>query len=287
MSVPGSPTGSYVRERPHTGTNVSRSPHPIESSEGTSSLSGASRPSSSTFDSRAYHYFTSSASTDDLLTIPSSPHSDSTASSTHTYQDMNGPFQFAPLGLGPLPGRGQKTLREKKKLQWVWPRDEPQLDGHWGYWDRLKDVLTNKGPDIWVAEQHSDEPHHPTWTGWADPNWPRWTAQQNRGYPFHNTQSFYHPARRADWEKYDHRTRRYQMAHPNAWKDVVRSDLKGDSPLYIRFGKNIEWVDPRVDGGRFNIFGSPNPFEFDFNASHLDWYDERHYYQKYPPYRWF
>lgn len=48
------------------------------------------------------------------------------------------------------------TMPEKEKnLQFIWPKDGPKGRGHRGFLGRLNNVVTNKGPDIFVGKQGS------------------------------------------------------------------------------------------------------------------------------------
>jgi len=169
--------------------------------------------------------------------------------------------------ISPFRERPRNSPNREKKWKIVWPRDQNPRDGPWGNWDRIKDLTTGKGPDIWIEEMCGNGPHHPLWTGWKTAGYQhpadtraRWT---NLRCDFRQDFEWLSPikaARREDGKKYDHRTRRYRTPQPGMWSDVVWSDTKGDVPWYFRDETGREWVDPRVDGGYFNAGWGHNPF---------------------------
>jgi len=157
--------------------------------------------------------------------------------------------------------------RKEKEWKFVWPRDQNPRHGRWGYWDRIKDLATGKGPDIWIGELHSSGPHHSVWTGWKTAGYQhpadmrvRWTSLGGESRQDLERLSPIKAARRDDGKKYDHRTRRYRTPRPGMWSDVVWSDTKGGGPLYTRDETGREWVAPQVDGGYFNNGLGRNPF---------------------------
>lgn len=167
------------------------------------------------------------------------------------------------------PNRTRHPPAQMKDKDWkfVWPRDQNPRHGRWGRWDRIKDLATGHGPDIWIEELHRNGPHHPVWTGWKTPGYqnlddlrPRWT---NVGFDFRQDYEWISPikaARREDGKRYNHRTRRYRTSRPGMWSDVVWSNTKGSGPLYFRNEIGEEWVNPSEDGGAFNNGQGPNPF---------------------------
>lgn len=169
--------------------------------------------------------------------------------------------------VAPLSRSHARSQARDKKWKLVWPRDQNPRHGNWGPWDRIKDLATGKGPDIWIEELHRNGPHHPSWTGWktegpqhpADPR-PRWG---NLGIDFRDDEhvSLIKSARREDGKRYDHLTRSYRMPQPYTWSDVVWDDVESDIPLYTRDGYGSAWVNPKVPRGRaYNLGTGPNPF---------------------------
>ncbi|MCJ1449950.1 hypothetical protein MMC28_000278 [Mycoblastus sanguinarius] len=167
--------------------------------------------------------------------------------------------------------------RGDSKFQFVWPKDRKQTRAHWGNWSRWKDVITGKGPDIWIATQGSDLPHRPAWSGWKTDDFEcnefygqgaRWN---NLGYPFQESEMvpLFDSAHRDSSVKYDFRSRRYCRPKPGAWSDVEWSSKKPHRPLYIRYRDGREWIDPDLD-------------DRDFNRG--DWEENTYAYNDYPNY---
>ncbi|OQD64863.1 hypothetical protein PENPOL_c007G00622 [Penicillium polonicum] len=109
------------------------------------------------------------------------------------------------------------------QLGWIWPKDpRPGNPQHWPRRWRIFDVLTSKGPDIYVGR--IDQPK--TNTGRASPQarsgptreeWSRWEMDPN------DPESDYSPvpwARRPAAERYDFRTRKYHVPDHGTWSDV-------------------------------------------------------------------
>jgi hypothetical protein len=55
-----------------------------------------------------------------------------------------------------------------QKLQFVWPKDGPKgRSGHRGFFGRLDNILTNRGPDVFLQRKGSSTPILPeTWGNW-------------------------------------------------------------------------------------------------------------------------
>ena len=134
------------------------------------------------------------------------------------------------------PKRSVSSWRQDPRWQFVWPNDKPR--GRWGRW---KDILTNKGPDIFIAEQNTREPELPIWCNWKTPGHqhpddhePRWG---NRGRPFNQDQEYvgvFDFQRRDPDMKYDFATRRYCRPHDNVWTGIIRSRSNPNYPIWIR-----------------------------------------------------
>lgn len=89
---------------------------------------------------------------------------------------------------------------------------------------RLKDVLTSKGPDIYVGDRYRTAPHRPDWSNWTEygnldyhNQWegvPGWIGDED----VHRV--------------YDFRTRRYKKHRsPGLWSDAKR-DPQGQHDLW-------------------------------------------------------
>ncbi|KAG9232860.1 hypothetical protein BJ875DRAFT_64920 [Amylocarpus encephaloides] len=87
-----------------------------------------------------------------------------------------------------------------QKLQFVWPKDGPKgKSGHRGFFGRLNNVLTNRGPDVFLQRSGSGEPIRPEeWGNWD--SYHNWGSQmaENTGLVSRGVQ------------RYDPHTRRYK-----------------------------------------------------------------------------
>ncbi len=151
-----------------------------------------------------------------------------------------------------------------KKLQMVWPRDKKQKGAR--TWDRLSDIFTGKGPDIWISRQYSREPHRPVWSGWKTTGYYPEGALvwDNLGYPYRKDNMASPPswAHRGEEEKYDFKSRRYRRPKAGVWSDVKWSNQEPHVPLYHRDRFGFEVVEPEFDEGWANAGWSRNPFKF-------------------------
>ena len=132
MSDQGSPHGSYVRQRSQsTGSSVSHSPTASSSAEAFSDDSlSISDLNASNSSGRGWPSLSLSLSNSSMDTLP-----------------LQVPHR--------RPGK-------RRRLQFVWPRDQQQRDGRWGNWDRSKDIMTGRGPDICRCSSislHFDKSH--------------------------------------------------------------------------------------------------------------------------------
>ncbi|KAJ5895269.1 hypothetical protein N7495_006960 [Penicillium taxi] len=106
---------------------------------------------------------------------------------------------------------------------WIWPKDPRRGNpNHWPRHWRLKDILTNKGPDIYIGSIKSYKPNlSPSATAGENTiatapkktNWSRWEEQENK----HKAIPW---ARRSTDERYDFRTRKYAIPDEGTWSQV-------------------------------------------------------------------
>ena len=162
----------------------------------------------------------------------------------------------------PAPRRtSHKSWKNGGKLQFIWPKDKPNM----GKMARLKDCLTNRGPDIFIADRWGwEEPHRPVWSGWkspaTDPYYERW---DNIGYPFRQDTELRNPwstkaARRSEknGQRYDFLTRRYVKPKGGEWTDAIWDPDHPKQALYHRDVDGNVDIEPRV-----GYWHSPvNPF---------------------------
>ena len=132
--------------------------------------------------------------------------------------------------------RPVSSWRQHNRWQMVWPNDK-----HQGVWGRWKDIFTNKGPDIFVAEQSTPEPERPIWSNWytrgaQHPDDPtiRW---DDEGRPFRPEEHYmgrFIFQNRDHNSKYDFRTRKYRRPDDNIWSGVKYSRTKPYDPIEFR-----------------------------------------------------
>lgn len=147
---------------------------------------------------------------------------------------------------GRPPRRPPTSWRQDNKWQFVWPNDRDR-----GVWGRWKDLFTNKGPDIFIAEQNTPQPERPIWSNWKTRGHPhpdidniRWG---NDGKSFRQDEEFdgvFGFQRRDPYTKYDFETRRYRRPNDYVWSGVEWSRTKPQYPIRRR-SANGEWYPPR------------------------------------------
>ena len=169
---------------------------------------------------------------------------------------------------GPEPPRHPR----KRGSQFVWPRDKP----HSSIFGRWKELLSDKGPDIWVTRRGSDGPHRPVWSGWRTPHpqipgEPYW---DNLGYKYvdePNGPDLPLARGRSPDKKYNFRTRKYEYPDIHTWTDVKYCD-QHRIPIYQR---GIIEDDERYDLFFEDYYGV-NPFEYDRRDPWWNWDEYPH-----------
>jgi len=60
------------------------------------------------------------------------------------------------------------TMPRKHDLKFVWPKDGPKgKSGHRGFWGRLNNVVTNRGPDVFIQRKNDSRGIQPEcWGNW-------------------------------------------------------------------------------------------------------------------------
>lgn len=189
------------------------------------------------------------------------------------------PHLFDPKYGGPIPfwpaRHRSHTWRHDKKKQIVWPRDKKQKGAHDS--SRWKDVLTGKGPDMWISGRDSDGPHRPVWTGWQSPPWPRHGQRwDNLGYNYRRDDEMVPLpwARRPRWERYDFKERRYRMPRAGTWSDVKwNNDARFELYYRDRFGNEV--INTEFDDGLSDTWWSENPFRYNHHSPIWDWHRDK------------
>ena len=119
-----------------------------------------------------------------------------------------------------------------RKPQWVWPKDKHQSFG-----GRLKDVLSGKGPGIFINRKGDRGPHRSIWSGWNQHGLTSninqyghvtmptvWSEQNHRGERFSAMPLLRSGERRErEGQVYDFQRRRYGRKGRARWSDAHRS----------------------------------------------------------------
>lgn len=132
--------------------------------------------------------------------------------------------------------QGDAQRRVKKPYyHLVWPKDKNR-----GMFGRLKDVLQNKGPDIYLSvsarknEYSTNRPLHGRWSNWPllDPRITGsisdlWPGQHKFSGPcwVSNSKVFGRDANK----RYNFQTRKYEDEHPGMWTDAIWQGPHKDS----------------------------------------------------------
>lgn len=107
-------------------------------------------------------------------------------------------------------------------LGWIWPKDpRPGNPSRWPRRWRLFDVLTNRGPDIYVGKinSRSQSQERINWSGWECREGCCCAKADETPFPW---------ARRGASERYDFRRRRYVVPDHGTWCGVEYCDEKLD-----------------------------------------------------------
>ncbi|KAL8987164.1 MAG: hypothetical protein Q9177_003603 [Variospora cf. flavescens] len=150
----------------------------------------------------------------------------------------------------------------KRQLQVVWPRDKKQKGPH--TLGRFWDVLSGKGPDMWIGQRGLKGPTKPEWSRWDEG--PKWGPFDNLGYRDNRDQQVpaWAPGQAARREKYNFKTRKYEVPRFGTWSDV-KWDRKGQYPLYVRDRSGRHHMHPALPQDE-------NNFVYDPYTSWWDWY---------------
>lgn len=101
--------------------------------------------------------------------------------------------------------------RQNQTIGWIWPKDpRPGNKHHWPRRWRFLDVVTNKGPDIYVGVIGNKTPKAPRPD--LQTNWARWDGDPGEEARL--------PWARRGAEKYDFRRRKYVTPDRATWSWV-------------------------------------------------------------------
>ena len=75
--------------------------------------------------------------------------------------------------------RANFTMSNQSELKFVWPKDGYKgRSGHRGFWGRLNNILTNKGPDVFIQKKKDRRGINPEW--WGNWYWNSWRRTQRK-----------------------------------------------------------------------------------------------------------
>ncbi|MCJ1472741.1 hypothetical protein MMC13_001390 [Lambiella insularis] len=201
------------------------------------------------------------------------------AQAAFEYLDMTRParcqeYYFDPRvhdGYGPIPAWGlthQGAKRQedgKHRRAFIWPRDKGKTNSPPISLRRWKDILTGKGPDIFIGREGSLRPHRPQWSNWTDTV--DGMTLDNLGYR-DNTADMLRLGHGFDQRKrYDFRTRKYGTPHLGMWSDVKWEKRRHPkNALYHRDAVGVETFEHVPDG-----LPPVNPFVHDPWTRYMDW----------------
>ena len=161
-----------------------------------------------------------------------------------------------------LPDSHRPWKKGESKAAWIWPRDKRLKNSPLGSSRRWKDILTGKGPGIFVGDRTKFGPTRRTWSGW--------TQGDNHGYIQKDGMSRKSPFCGGPMPKYDFNAREYTHGwnDRNVWSDV-KWGRDGNIPMYVRNGVGEEWT---YGTGYISPWGGQiNPFAHNPWTPYMDW----------------
>ncbi|KAL8804852.1 MAG: hypothetical protein Q9182_002346 [Xanthomendoza sp. 2 TL-2023] len=178
---------------------------------------------------------------------------------------------------GPQAPRRPPKSNAACKRQIIWPRDKRQKGAH--TWSRWTDILSGKGPDMWVGKQGDDGPTRQQWSHWGYGVFSD-ILFDNMGYRdvrdnWPDDPNDWWAGHRSTHEKYDFRTRKYKTPGLRDWSDVKWSRT-GRRHLYYR----DRWGTPHYKQeimDRQDPLASAlglHPLRYNPQTAHWDWYDD-------------
>ena len=179
----------------------------------------------------------------------------------------------------PLPWHLPDSQRPWKSNQprgaFIWPRDKGVTNSPPGSWRRFKDIITGKGPGIWIGDRTEFGPTKPEWSNWLE--------YDNLGYWHEHNEAGGLNTSNGDLGdlRYDFRTRKYKVPDRHTWSDAKWERRK--HPVYHHYHRKRngqEWSD-------LGPWQRNNPFRYDRETHYMDWArpsNDDYYYQVYMPY---
>lgn len=181
---------------------------------------------------------------------------------------VDGPWRHKTAKYAQGPGIERGWYQDDRKLRhvkaskaFIWPKDGKNGTT----WGRIKDVLQNKGPDIYVAfgaRKGDCVSNRPTRAQWAQQTFE--LADRGETYGF-NSKKYSPFGGRTSGLSYDFRTRKYRPPYGAMWTDAVwqqesyKNRKWNPYPEAVQFLDGQWWQDPQYLPNRW---GGPLSNEF-------------------------
>ncbi|KAI9723100.1 MAG: hypothetical protein M1828_004348 [Chrysothrix sp. TS-e1954] len=166
-------------------------------------------------------------------------------------------------GRGWIDERGRFNKPPKRNYAWIWPNDRNR-----GAWGRFADILSNKGPDMFIAMNPnrkagaSDGPSRKRWTNWPGEE----IDDRQRALDAANFKGGFGPASfRKPLQKYDFRTRRYRYPRIHDWTDVENYPNSNKPSAVMKYPDFVNWI-PMTHNGHLGATAWTDPRNFAQNT---------------------
>ncbi|KAM3086245.1 hypothetical protein ACMFMG_000382 [Clarireedia jacksonii] len=125
-------------------------------------------------------------------------------------------------------------MADRRKLQFVWPKDGHRGRGHRGFFGRLNNVVTNRGPDIFIQRQGSKTAILPdVWGNWDSYHDKARHDSEEEGGGRSGRTAFGTLSR--GYKRYDPYSRKYvEWAKPHDWNGHGVGNIPGEYPRFTR-----------------------------------------------------
>ena len=183
------------------------------------------------------------------------------------YQDPHWEDHFGPVP--PWTPDSHKPWKPgQNKGAWIWPRDKPlRNDSPLASKRRWLDVMTGKGPGIFIGNRTRFGPTRATWSNWTTPA----EVFDSLGYRDEHRSHIGLPGQDAQG-RYDFKKRRYtrDWQRPDVWSDV-KWGRGSNNPLFVRDGWGREMTHRNGLVLPFDNTERGNDFRYRFHTDHFDW----------------
>ncbi|OJJ46571.1 hypothetical protein ASPZODRAFT_1973775 [Penicilliopsis zonata CBS 506.65] len=110
-------------------------------------------------------------------------------------------------------------------LGWIWPKDpRPGNPTHWPRRWRVLDIITGRGPGIFIGRIESNAPKMEEWSGWMKKKTGRRQDDLIGGQQHCAERRRRDKSKSPSTERYDFRQRRYRVPDKSSWSGVQYCD---------------------------------------------------------------